>query len=142
MSKTNTNMKFHLGKVIKKSTGRLKLVSKFHKLSPRLNKMTGKAKSRNLLLNHCSKFNVITDRNPVSKLDKHAWGQCSYPVALGAQWLSGRELDSRPRGTGFEPHWRHCVVSLSKNINPTLILVQPRKTHPYITERLLTECKE
>ena len=28
-------------------------------------------------------------------------------------------------------------VSLSKNINPSLELVQPRKTCPYITERLL-----
>ena len=33
---------------------------------------------------------------------------------MGAQWLSGRVLDSRPRGHGFEPHRRHCVVSLSK----------------------------
>ena len=32
----------------------------------------------------------------------------------GAQWLSGRVLDSRPRGPGFEPHRRHCFVSLSK----------------------------
>ena len=32
----------------------------------------------------------------------------------GAQWLSGRVLDLRPRGCGFEPHRRHCVVSLSK----------------------------
>ena len=32
----------------------------------------------------------------------------------GAQWLSGRVLDSRPRGCGFEPHRHHCVVSLSK----------------------------
>ena len=31
----------------------------------------------------------------------------------GAQWLSGRVIDSRPRGHGFEPHRRHCVVSLS-----------------------------
>ena len=54
---------------------------------------------------------------------------------LGAQWLSGRVLDSRARGHGFEPHWRDCVVSLSKNINPSLVLVQPRKTHPFITER-------
>ena len=46
-------------------------------------------------------------------------------------------LDSRRRGSGFEPHQRHCVVSLSKNINPSLVLVQPRKTHPFITERLL-----
>ena len=27
-----------------------------------------------------------------------------------------------------------CVVSLSKNINPSLVLVQPRKTRPFITE--------
>ena len=30
----------------------------------------------------------------------------------GAQWLSGRVLDSRPKGRGFEPHRRHCVVVL------------------------------
>ena len=52
---------------------------------------------------------------------------------LGAQWLSGRVLDSRPKGRGFEPHRGHCVVSLSKNINPNLVLVQPRKTRPFIT---------
>ena len=33
---------------------------------------------------------------------------------LGAQWLNGRVLDSRPRGHGLEPHRSHCVVSLSK----------------------------
>ena len=27
-------------------------------------------------------------------------------------------------------------------INPSLVLVQPRKTHPYITKRLLIGCKE
>ena len=56
---------------------------------------------------------------------------------VGAQWLSGRVLDSRPRGRGFEPHRRHCVVSLSKNIYPSLVLVQSRKTSYFITERLL-----
>ena len=60
----------------------------------------------------------------------------------GAQWLSGRVLDSRPRGRGFEPHRRHCVVSLSKNINPSLVLVQPRKTRPFKTEILLMGRKE
>ena len=35
----------------------------------------------------------------------------------GAQWLSGRVLDLRQRGCGFEPQRHHCVVSLSKNIN-------------------------
>ena len=52
----------------------------------------------------------------------------------GAQWLSGRVLDLRPKGCGFEPHRHHCVVSLSKNINPSLVLVQPRKTRLYITD--------
>ena len=28
---------------------------------------------------------------------------------MGAQWLSGRVLDSRPRDHGFEPHRRHCI---------------------------------
>ena len=34
----------------------------------------------------------------------------------GAQWLSGRVLDSRPRGRGIEPHWRHCFVALGQDI--------------------------
>ena len=57
-----------------------------------------------------------------------AIAQAQMPLA-GAQWLSGRVLDSRPRGHSFEPHGPHCVVSLSKNINPSLVLVQPRKIH-------------
>ena len=61
---------------------------------------------------------------------------------IGAQWLSGRVLDSSPRSRGFEPHGRRCVVSLSKNINSSLILVQPRKTRPFITERSLMGRKE
>ena len=27
----------------------------------------------------------------------------------------GRVLDSRPKGRGFEPHWRHCVVVLEQD---------------------------
>ena len=34
---------------------------------------------------------------------------------MGAQWLSGRVLDSRPKGSGFEPHQRHCVVVLEQD---------------------------
>ena len=56
---------------------------------------------------------------------------------MRAKWLSGRVLDLRPSGRGFDAHLRHCVVSMSKNINPSLVLVQPRKTRPFITERLL-----
>ena len=63
-------------------------------------------------------------------------------VFEGAQWLSGRVLDSRPRGRGFEPSWRQFVVSVIKNINPSSVLIQPRKTCPFITERLLVGRKE
>ena len=58
-------------------------------------------------------------------------------MLLGAQWLSGRGLDSRPKGRWFKPHRRQCVVSLSKNINPSLVLVQPRKISPFITEKIV-----
>ena len=58
------------------------------------------------------------------------------------QWLNGRVLDSRPKGRVFDPHQRHCVVSLSKNINPSLVLVQPRKTRPFLIDRLLMGRKE
>ena len=50
--------------------------------------------------------------------------------------------DSRPSGRRFEPHQRQWVGSLSKNIDPSLVLVQPRKTRLFITERLLMERKE
>ena len=60
----------------------------------------------------------------------------------GAQWLSGRVFDSRPRGCGCEPYQHQFVVSLSKNINHDLVLVQPRKTRPFITERLLRGRKD
>ena len=41
-------------------------------------------------------------------------------------------LHSRPRGRGFEPHCRHCVVV----IYPSLALIPPRKTRPCLTEIL------
>ena len=59
-------------------------------------------------------------------------------ILLGAQWLSGRVLDSRPRGRGFEPHRRHCVEVFEKEI----VLVQPRNTRPCLIERLLMGRKE
>ena len=40
---------------------------------------------------------------------------CATMGIKGAQWLSGRVLDSRPKGRGFEPHRRHCVVVLEKD---------------------------
>ena len=60
----------------------------------------------------------------------------------GSAVASGRVLDLRPKGRGFEPHRRQCVVVLEQDIYPSLVLVQPSKTHPYITERLLMGRKE
>ena len=37
------------------------------------------------------------------------------PTIEGAQWLSGRVLNSRLRGRGFEPHGHHCVVVLEQD---------------------------
>ena len=43
-------------------------------------------------------------------------GASSDIIAVkGAQWLSGRVLDSRPKGSGFEPHRCHCVVVLEQD---------------------------
>ena len=42
----------------------------------------------------------------------------------------------------FEPHRRHCVVVLEQDAYPSLVLVQPRKTRPFLTERLLMGRKE
>ena len=33
----------------------------------------------------------------------------------GVQWLSDGVLDSRPKGDGFEPHRRHCIVGLEQD---------------------------
>ena len=38
-----------------------------------------------------------------------------FKYTLGAQWLSGRVLDSRLKGQGFEPHLCHCVVVLEQD---------------------------
>ena len=53
-------------------------------------------------------------------------------------------LHLRPRDRGFKPHRLHCVVSLSKTHLSLLCshLVQPKKTHPDITEKLLTGTQE
>ena len=53
------------------------------------------------------------------------------------------ECLTRNRGAGGSSlTGGHCIVSLSKNIYPSLVLAQPRKTHPLITERLLMGRKE
>ena len=53
---------------------------------------------------------------------------------LGAQWPSGRVLESRQRGllVRASPALLRCVLEQDT------LMVQPRKTHPDITENLLT----
>ena len=48
----------------------------------------------------------------------------------------GRVLDSRPRGRGFKPHQRHCVVFLSNTHLSLFILVQPMKTFPTLLRKM------
>ena len=54
-----------------------------------------------------------TQLNPDSSqklLGVHIDETLSWNQHMGAQWLSGRVLESRPKGRGFEPHWRHCAT--------------------------------
>ena len=52
---------------------------------------------------------------------------------------SGSVVECLTRDREAEPHRRHCVMYLSKNINLSLVPVQPRKTRPFITERFLMD---
>ena len=58
----------------------------------------------------------------------------------GAQWLSGRVLDSRPR-VRASPASLRCGP-WARHIYPSFVLVQPRKTRPCLTGRLLMGGKE
>ena len=101
-------------------------------------KMLLKGEVGNHALNSHGNYIVDHDsrRNDVSHIVYHG-------KIMGAQWLSGSVLDLRPRGSGFEPHRHHCIVALEqRHIYPSLVLVQPRKTHPCLTERLLMGRKE
>ena len=43
------------------------------------------------------------------------WNTFYDGTSQGAQWLSGKVLDSRPRGHGFKPHRCHCVEVLEQD---------------------------
>ena len=69
------------------------------------------------------------------------WGPILFCVdeILGAQ-RSVRVLDSKPRGLRFEHHPRQvlpCVLEQDPLTNPCLVLGQPRKTRPDITEKIV-----
>ena len=91
-------------------------------------------------LSICTEF-VHHQSSPLEQGSKIALVRSCLHVTQDRE-LNGWVLDSRPRGRGFEPRRCHCVVSSSKNINPSLVLVQPKKTRSFITERLLMGRKE
>ena len=52
-------------------------------------------------------------------------------------WESNdRVLNSRPRSHGFKSDGVSALCPWARYINPSLVLVQPRKACPYITEKL------
>ena len=55
------------------------------------------------------------DRNSDLGLNSSLFTQALLHKIKGAQWLSGRVFDSRPKGRGFEPHRRHGVVVLEQD---------------------------
>ena len=61
--------------------------------------------------------------------------QITIKIQVGAQCLSGRLL-------GLPVSSCTCLTALrpeARHTNPSLVLVQPRKTRPYITESLLMD---
>ena len=45
----------------------------------------------------------------------HSHRRYTCHITCRAQWLSGRVLDSRPRGSVFEPQQCHCLVVLEQD---------------------------
>ena len=66
-----------------------------------------------------------------------------WKILLSVSFVTCVNFDSRPRGRGLEPHRLHCVMVLEQDTFYTsLIMVQPRKISPCLTERLLMGSKE
>ena len=61
---------------------------------------------------------------------------------MGAQWLNGKVLGLRLKSWGSSLTGITALWHWARHINPSLVLIQPRKTRPYITERLLMEHKK
>ena len=68
-----------------------------------------------LLLCLCSYVTCVDSDRPCSLLLSLEPPNGVQSVPKGAQWLSGRVLDSRPRGCGFEPHRCLCIVVLEQD---------------------------
>ena len=55
------------------------------------------------------------DKVSCSRIQCSASNETRTSPQSGAQWLSGRVLDLRPKGGEFEPHQRHCVGVLEQD---------------------------
>ena len=89
--------------------------------------------NHNLLHMHI-KSSLKTHARPSSETRRLNFSMCGYPspyVLCKQESLnqersgSVAECLTRPRGCRSKLHRHHCVVSLNKNIIPTLVLVQP-----------------
>ena len=69
----------------------------------------------------------------LQKIQNHYTNKYRKPSGSVVECLT-RDRGASPGVTTSCPRARH--------INPSLVLVQPRKSHPYITERLFTGRKE
>ena len=68
-----------------------------------------------ILLVFCStyyprQFNMSHDHVGKNNFDPQGTLEPQAPPLASEREHSGRVLDSRPKGRGFEPHRRHCVV--------------------------------
>ena len=71
-----------------------------------------------LFSKYCTYFDMlnvfIRNFHPVNL--PHSSNKDIFSICVeGAQLLSGRVLDSRPKGRGFKPHRGHCVVVLEQD---------------------------
>ena len=78
--------------------------SYFRMYKGRFEKEINTRRARILFL-HLNSFNTFNSTCALIEDPLYIWG---------AQWLSGIVFNSRSRIFGFDPQWRHCVVSLSK----------------------------
>ena len=68
------------------------------------------------------------------------WVHIVYPytyISQGSTVARGRVLDSR-RVAGLSPIGVTVLCPFARHIYPCLVLVQPKKTRPNLTEKLLT----
>ena len=86
------------------------IASKFHNLYAPANQLL--VMFGRLLVSNKFKY---TTMNLALKIEYLAQGYRYLALRGGAQWLSGRVLDSRPKSRGLEPHQRHCVLVLEQD---------------------------